>query len=165
MSATEVVYWLLAALSLLGAAGVVFLRDVTRMALALGVFLLSVAGWFLYFNQAFLAVAQVFVYVGGVLVLVLFAIMLLHRGEKDAPGLESRHSVDSALVAGGLFVIIVAVFAQSTAGLLGGEPATAIPVEVSTTLLGTMLPQFEALGVLLLAALAAVIAIVGGGER
>lgn len=161
MPASEVVFWILAAITIVSASGVVFVKDVTRMALSLGTFLLAVAGWFLYFAQPFLAVAQVFVYVGGVLVLVLFAIMMLHKGEDGRPGLESRHSIDSAMVALGLFFIVGMTFID-VAPTLTAAPVAMNAEAIGERLLNDMLPQFEALAVLLLAALTSVLAISGG---
>lgn len=163
ISPTELVFWMIAATSVVGALTVVFTRDVTRMALGLGVFLLSVAGWFVYFSQSFLAAAQVFVYVGGVLVLVLFAIMLVHRSSEGRPALESRHTIDSVMVAGAVFTL-VATALKDAAPKLSATPPAANPDVISVALLGPMLPHFEALGVLLLVALAAVI-VISGGER
>ncbi len=163
ISMIELVFWMIAAASLLGALTVVFTRDVTRMALGLGVFLLSVAGWFVYFSQTFLAAAQVFVYVGGVLVLVLFAIMLVHRSGAGRPALESRHTIDSIMVAVAVFVLVVSAL-QDVGSALTVTPLPGSPDAISAALLGPMLPHFEALGVLLLAALAAVI-VISGGER
>ncbi len=161
MSTSELVFWFLAGVTALSAVGVVFQKDVTRMALSLGAFLLSVAGWFLFFAQAFLAVAQVFVYVGGVLVLVIFAIMLLHRGEGGSTGLESRHSIDAAMVALGLFFIVGMTFVD-VAPTLTAVPGQMGSEAVGAQLLSGMLVHFEAIAVLLLAALTAVMAISGG---
>lgn len=163
ISLAELVFWMIAATSIAGALTVVFTRDVTRMALGLGVFLLSVAGWFVYFSQSFLAAAQVFVYVGGVLVLVLFAIMLVHRSSEGRPALESRHGLDSIMVAGAVFVLVATALSDA-APKLSATPPSANPDVISVALLGPMLPHFEALGVLLLVALAAVI-VISGGER
>lgn len=166
-------YWALAAIALVGAVTVVFTRDVTRMALGLGAFLLAVAGWFLYFSQVFLAIAQVFVYVGGVLILVLFAIMLMYRpgsarnagpdGDPQAEeaGLGSRHDVASFMVA----LAVGALIAMTLRGVWPGM--TELPIPGGTTalaeiLLGDLLPHFEAAGLLLLAALVAALVIVGG---
>ena len=56
--------------------GVVLVEDVWHSALFLGAALLSVAVHFLLLQAAFLAVVQVLVYVGGVLILIAFAVML-----------------------------------------------------------------------------------------
>ncbi len=157
----QIAFWLLAAASLAGAAIVVFVSDVSRMALGLGVFLLSVAGWFLYFGQTFLAMAQLFVYVGGVLVLVLFAIMLVHRPQGGDPSLSSRHDIDVAAVALSIFGILV-VSLRTVWSRLTETPLAASANVISTEFLGRYLLQFEAAGLLLLAGLVAVIVIVGG---
>lgn len=157
----QIAFWLLTAASFAGAATVVFTKDVTRMAVGLGAFLLSVAGWFLYFNQTFLAIVQVFVYVGGVLVLILFAIMLVHRSEGGDPTLTSRHDVDVAAVALSIFGIMV-VALRTIADRLSETPLPAPVNEISLALLGRYLPHFEAAGLLLLAALVAAVVIMGG---
>jgi NADH:ubiquinone oxidoreductase subunit 6 (subunit J) len=160
---TGLVFWLLAAVSFVAAAGVVFFRDVTRLAIALGVFLLAIAGWFVYYNQGFLAVAQVFVYVGGVLVLVLFAIMLVHRSEQGVPDLESRHSIDVVTVS----VSVSALLFFGLRELPSALPAapSGAPEALAEALLGPMLPHFEAAGLLLLAALVAAVVIGKGADR
>lgn len=161
MSAT-LLFWLLAAIAATGAGAVLFAREVTRLAVGLGLFLLGVAGLFAVFGFGFLALAELFVYVGGVLVLVLFAIMLVHRGAGGDPTLESRHdplAAVSVLVIGVVLVLMLRPLAPS------GISQADIGVEsLGRILLGSMLPHFELAGLLLLAALVAVVAI-AGGER
>jgi len=64
--------------------GVVLVRDVWHAALFLGVALLSVAVHYVMLQAEFLAAMQVLVYVGGVLILVTFAVMLTR--DPDAAG-------------------------------------------------------------------------------
>jgi len=59
--------------------GVVLVRDVWHSALLLGVALLSVAVHYVMLQAEFIAAMQVLVYVGGVLILITFAIMLTER--------------------------------------------------------------------------------------
>lgn len=61
--------------------GVVVMRDVWHSALMLGVALLSVAVHYVMLRAEFLAAMQILVYVGGVLILVTFAIMLTERAD------------------------------------------------------------------------------------
>lgn len=156
-------FWLLAAVAFTGAATVLLTSDVMRLALGLGAFLLAVAGFFALFGFGFLALAELFVYVGGVLVLVLFAIMLVHRSDEGAPALTSRHDALSAIACIGLFGFLVMML-RPVAPALGGAPATG-PELLGAELLGRMLPQFELAGLLLLAALVAVVAISGGDRE
>ena len=152
----------LAALTLVGAVCVIVAREMTRMLLGLGVFLLGVAGLYAYYGFELLAVAELYVYVGGVLVLFLFAITAIGR---DREGRDIGRAFDiSALVVSGSVGAAVAV-ALWTA-LPANEAAIGATVEkAGTALLGSLLPQFELVGLLLLAALAAALAVVGGGER
>ena len=152
-----------AAIMVAGAAGTAFSRDVTRLVLSLGAFLLGVAFAFLVLGDPLLAIAQVFVYVGGVLVLVLFALMVVRRGDGERPRVESRKDVGAAVIAAGVFVLLAGTVAPALS-----DPAstTVHPDEVGEILLGSGLVAFELAGVLLLAALLAVLVVVkGGGER
>jgi NADH-quinone oxidoreductase subunit J len=110
---------------------VVTSRNVVHAALYLVVALLSVAGTFLALGAEFLAWAQVLVYVGAVVVLILFGLMLTR-----APiGPMAQHNENRKLaigVSGALFVLLVVlIFAsfggqqidlqQTTAAMIGEE--------------------------------------------
>ena len=157
-------FWLLSAVALAGAVAVLLVRDVMRMALGLGAFLLAMAGFFAYYAFGFLALAELFVYVGGVLVLFLFAIMLVHRGPNGAPVLENR--VDPLFVtASAALSLMLFMMLRPIAGFLGGAQNAGSPSQLAGVLLGDMLPQFEAVGVLLLAALVGVVVVMAGDRR
>lgn len=79
---------LLAAVLLGSSLGAVLARDVWHSALLLGVALVSVAAVYVTLFAEFLAAIQVLVYVGGVLVLITFAVMLTRR-EDRAEGVSS----------------------------------------------------------------------------
>lgn len=161
---TVAIFALLALVAFAGAVTVVATRDVMWLVLGLGAFLLSVAGFFLYFKMEFLAVAQVFVYVGGVLVLVLFALMIVVRDEAGSPALGSRRDVGAAAVALGLFVLLVTSIGPE-APRLGSVAWQGGMRELGDALLGRYLPHFEVVGVLLLGTLVGVLAVSGKGER
>lgn len=61
--------------------GVVLMEDVWHSALMLGVALLSVAVHYIMLSAEFLAAMQILVYVGGVLILITFAVMLTRVDE------------------------------------------------------------------------------------
>ena len=71
-----IAFALFAAITVASSFGVVLMRDVWHSALLLGVALLSVAVHYVMLQAEFLAAMQVLVYVGGVLVLITFAVML-----------------------------------------------------------------------------------------
>lgn len=159
----QVVFWMLGLMAFAGAVVVVTTSDVTRLALGLGAFFLAVAGYFALFGFGFLALAEIFVYVGGVLVVVLFAIMLVHRTRPGLPALETRHDLLAAVACLGIFGLGVTALRPLGPALPSG--ATASVDALGQVLLGPMLPQFELAGVMLLAALVVVVAISAGEDR
>jgi NADH:ubiquinone oxidoreductase subunit 6 (subunit J) len=154
----------MAAVTVAGAVGVLAARETMRLVVGLGTFLLGMAGLYLYYAMPLLAASQVFLYVGGVLVLFLFAIMALRR--PDLAGDRRGGSVMPVAVCAGLFAVMVAALWEM-GGAAGFAPVATAGSEVTgDLLLSGLLPQFEILGVLLLAGLAVALAITdGGGER
>ena len=72
----DVVFWALAVAAIGAALGVVLVKDLFRSALLLAVVFVAVAGFFVLLNAEFLAVVQVLIYVGAISILFIFAIML-----------------------------------------------------------------------------------------
>jgi NADH-quinone oxidoreductase subunit J len=79
VSITVVVFYLLAAVTVVSALGVAFSNNIVYSAFALMGTLLGVAALFVLLGADFLGAVQLLVYVGGILVLTLFAVMLTHR--------------------------------------------------------------------------------------
>jgi NADH-quinone oxidoreductase subunit J len=73
------VFYGLATLVVAGAAGVALSKNILYSALALLMALLGVAAVYLYLGADFVGIAQLIIYVGGILVLILFAVMLTNR--------------------------------------------------------------------------------------
>lgn len=163
MSVESAVFAILAGVAAGGALITVFTRNVTRMVIGLAAFLLALAGFFVYWGASLLGMVQLFVYVGGVLVLFVFAIMLVHRGHGGSPRLETRHDVAALAVAGGVFFMVVTALEGVVPDGIGGGVVSDTGA-VAAVFLGPMLTHFEMAGVLLLAVLVAVVVIVGGRD-
>lgn len=152
----------LAAITVIGAATVVFARELTRLLMGLGAFFLGIAGLYAYYGFELLAVAELFVYVGGVLVLFLFAITAMGR-DTSGRAIGRRSDFGAAAVSIGLAGALA--LALRTV-LPSAQGAAGVTVEkTADVLLGSLLPHFEAVGGLLLVALVAALAIVGGGDE
>jgi NADH-quinone oxidoreductase subunit J len=80
-SLDSILFYCFAALALAGGLGAVSMRNAVHCALSLITSLLGVAGLFLLQQAEFLFAAQIILYVGGIMVLFLFAIMLIHLEE------------------------------------------------------------------------------------
>jgi NADH-quinone oxidoreductase subunit J len=83
VSLEAIAFALFAVVTFGSSVGVVLVRDVWHAALLLGVALVSVAVHYVMLQAAFIAAMQVLVYVGGVLILITFAVMLTRREERE----------------------------------------------------------------------------------
>jgi NADH-quinone oxidoreductase subunit J len=120
------------------------------------VLFMAVAGIFLLYSAVLPAVAEVFLYVGGVLVLLLFTLMLLRRDVAGKPELSSRHRLAAVVTSVAVFVVLVAGFLPMGPAVPGNNVPVAL---IADTLLGPQLPVFELLAALLLVALVAAVAL------
>jgi NADH-quinone oxidoreductase subunit J len=78
-----IAFALFAFVTLASALGVVLLADPWHSALMLGVTLVSVAVYYVMLAAEFVAMMQILVYVGGVLILITFAVMLTQRDDAE----------------------------------------------------------------------------------
>jgi NAD(P)H-quinone oxidoreductase subunit 6 len=110
-SPATIVFYALAALTIGGAALVAFSRNILYSALALLGTLAGVAGLYLHLGADFLGVTQLLIYVGGILVLVLFAVLLTTRiGDVNVLATNRSLGWPAALpVAAGTGAVLVAL--------------------------------------------------------
>jgi NADH:ubiquinone oxidoreductase subunit 6 (subunit J) len=142
------------AVSLVAAAAAVSLPNIFHAALAFVVTLVGVAGVFVALGADFLAVVQVLLYVGAVVTLIVFSLMLTERSV-DKP---ARHKNDLALPAFGiaalLFAALLHVFRNTPWPVR--EENLAAPVtayELGIGLLGRYALPFEIISIFLTAVL------------
>jgi NADH-quinone oxidoreductase subunit J len=153
VSAQEVVFILLGLMSLGAAILVVTTRNVVHAALWLVVTLAGVAGCYLMLTAEFVAWVQVLIYVGAVIVLLLFGIMLTKAPIGGDADLNSENRVAATLVglasAGTLTTLVVDAFRHEYVDLGPGSGATA----VGESIFRSYVLPFEVVSILLLAAL------------
>ena len=148
-----ILFYVFAAVAVLGALMVVTLRNPMYSALSLLVSFLAVAVLFLLRYAELLAVVQVFVYGGGVMVLFLFVIMLvnLHRLEETHLFFEHR-----GVAIGLVTVLAVAFFLLLSTAVFGPPPADPLVVgaePIAMTLYTRYLLPFEVASIFLLVAM------------
>lgn len=151
----------IAACALSSAIFVVRSRNLVHAALWLGVTLLATAALYAMMGASFLAAAQVLVYVGGVVTLMIFGVMITRRHDGIVVPADSTGSGRAVVVAGALFGA-VAWAIRSTPGLdvtLSAAPVAASPADVGRSLLGAHVLAFEVVSLLLLAAMVGAIVI------
>lgn len=104
----QIPFYLLAALAVIAALGVVVMRNPVYCALALAVVFISLAGLYVLLSAPFLAAAQVMIYAGAILILFVFVIMLLSP-EREQVKDALRWQRPFAAIFGVAFVIQLAL--------------------------------------------------------
>ena len=168
MSVEQFLFYVFGAIAVLSALFVITLKNVVHSAVALAATLLSVAGIFLTLHAEFLAGVQVIVYVGGILVLFIFVIMLIavERSvvERQFNKQWAIALITSVLLNGELAFVVwrgtdslaIAEAGQAAESALGVTGNTEL---VGETLYGQYLLPFEIASILLLVAIVGSVAL------
>ncbi len=156
MIGQQIFFIIVAATVLGGGLWAAFAKRTFHAALGLGITLVGVAGIYILLNAPLIGVLQVLVYVGGILTILVFAVMFV-AGDEEEEKLPSRDRTWARRV--GIAVPIV-LFSALAAAVLAAEPWTADPVggaedidAIATDLFRDHLVAFEVLGILLTAAM------------
>ena len=190
----DIIFWLLAVVAIGAALGVVLIKDLFRAALLLVVVFIAVAGFFVMLNAEFLAAVQVLIYVGAISILIIFAVMFTRDVQQgNQPNrLQYPAVLFSALLLAALVVVatdtdwnrfdsqdeerveLVQTGAVTTLsaetlveeGISGAEEQEAVQeAGLADLLIGDFVLPFEAVSVLLLAAVVGALALVRPRER
>jgi len=86
----DIAFWVLAIVGITAALTVVLLRNVFRAALSLVLCFVTVAGIYVTLSADFLAAVQILIYIGGISVLILLAIMLTREVQQGSPSNKLR---------------------------------------------------------------------------
>lgn len=163
-------FYVIAGLACVFAFGVVAMRNIFHCAVSLALCLFCVAGVYLFLNAEFLAIVQVLIYVGAIVTLFIFAIMLTANIEDRSIRQANRQVLASAAVAVAIlsffiFIIIGAPWKASAAGSAAavavGASADAAPglEDIGRALMSAYALPFEFISLILLAALVGAIVI------
>jgi NADH-quinone oxidoreductase subunit J len=150
----DLVFYLFALMTIGGAAGCAFSRNIIYSAWSLLFAFMGVAGIYVFLGADFPAMAQVLIYIGGILVLILFAIMLTKQIGED-PKLTNAHL---ALPVGAVLAIVtiatLTYMAVMAPWKLEATPSYApVSAGLGVAFLTEWLLPFEVASVVLLAAL------------
>ena len=178
----DVIFWFLGIVAIAAALGVVLTRDLFRAALLLIVVFVAVAGFFVMLSAEFLAVVQVLIYAGAISILIIFAVMLTRDVKRgNLPNrLQIPAVLFAALLLATLVVVVtdtnwnrIPEGEQERVDLVQTSAVSTVPIEalvesgfttqpeqeaassagLADLLIGDFVLPFEAVSVLLLAAL------------
>ena len=100
------IFYIFSFLAILSAILVVSMKSIMHSALFLALSLLSVAGIFAVLNADFLCVVQILIYAGGVMVLILFAVMLTQKIAGVLPAQTNEQKIPTIAICIILFFIL-----------------------------------------------------------
>ena len=146
------VFLAFAAMTCASALVVAVSRNIIYSAYALLLTFFGVAGLYAFLDADFIAAAQLLVYVGGILVLILFGVMLTHKIRDINLSNETTNPIVGAAIAGFIFLALayVSLFTDWQVVERAASPTT---TEIGKAFVGKYLLPFEASSVLLLGAL------------
>jgi NADH:ubiquinone oxidoreductase subunit 6 (subunit J) len=163
---TAILLWyLMMAIMVAGLAIILWSGKLVRAFLGLLIVLLGVAGLYFLSGTEFLAAAQIMVYIGGILVLMAFGLMLSDRDDHNEPINTSNGRIYNLLLCLGLGALLVMVVNRFLASTKLPSPLILAPQQqvqqLGISLMTTHLLPLELVGILLLVALVGALVIAG----
>src|SRR5215510_13865788 len=157
MDASTIIFYALAALTLGSGLLAVTARKIFRAAIFLLFSLIGIAGFYFWLQYEFIAAVQVVVYVGGIVVLIIFSIFLTQQAGTDLPNPPLRRII---------FSLLAALFGLAFSWMLVSQhpfkTGTDTPMQATVSNIGSMMLSvngsgyalpFELVSILLLAAM------------
>jgi NADH-quinone oxidoreductase subunit J len=152
-------FYFFAAITAVSAIFVVFLKNLTRAVFSLMFTFFGVAGLYLSLHADFLAATQVLIYVGGVLVLLLFGIMLTQKKVEVDIRTGRIQFLPSLIAMTFLFGFLVVLICNTPWQIQGPAEFQESTSGIGTLLMTEWLLPFEMASILLLAALVGAVSI------
>ena len=118
MSTSEILFWFLSVLALFSAIMVVISKNPIHSVLWLIVVFFAISGHYLLLNAQFLAIVNIIVYAGAIMVLFLFVIMLMNLNKETEP-YKNIWMKFSGVISGGLLLWIFISASRSAGDIVG----------------------------------------------
>lgn len=155
MGVTDILFWFLSILAIIAACGVVVSKSPVYSVLWLIVVFFSISGHYILMNAQFLAIVNIIVYAGAIMVLFLFVIMLMNLNS-DAEQSKNMYLRMAGLIAGMcLMIVFIAALSKPEVGhnlMLKGSGIGLIK-NLGNALFSTYVVPFEISSVLFLSAM------------
>lgn len=153
MTFADLAFWVLSVLLVGSALAVVLSKNLFHAVLWLALALTGTAGIFLLLNAEFLAAVQLLLYAGGIITIVVFAIVVTERLIGERLSQTSRGIGGGALVAAGLLAVIVSTLMQRELPTTPLPQLSDLTRLVGEQVLTTFVLPFELLALLMLTAM------------
>src|SRR6476661_3059467 len=107
MTATEILFWFLSALAFFSALMVLVSRNPVHSVLWLIVVFFAISGHYMLLNAQFLAIVNIIVYAGAIMVLFLFVVMLMNLNADTEPVKNYRMQMIGVISGGSLLLVLL----------------------------------------------------------
>jgi len=156
MNTSQMLFWFLTALSILSALMMVTSRNPVHSVLWLILVFFSISGHYILMNAQFLAVVNMIVYAGAIMVLFLFVIMLMNTKADAEPRHANRMRLAGTLAGGSLLLVLVAALRETElrgVALEGPEGDIGLVARLGSILFTDYVVAFELSSILFLSAM------------
>jgi NADH-quinone oxidoreductase subunit J len=107
MGITQILFWFLSALAVLCAIMVVASKNPVHSILFLIIVFFAISGHYILLNAQFIAIVNIIVYAGAIMVLFLFVVMLMNLNAETEPPHKSKYMMYASVIAGGSLLLLV----------------------------------------------------------
>ncbi len=155
MTPQLVVFFVLAALSVIGAVSLIVQKHPIHSALSLIVVMVALAGLYLLLGAEFVAAVQIIVYGGAIMVLFVFVIMLLNAGVEEHTSISKMAGVPGLLLVLALAGFITATIARAADSVQSASQSGMLSStrDISTKVFTDFVYPFELTSFLILVAI------------
>lgn len=150
---SQIVFYVFAAVTVGSAAVVVFSRSLIYSAFGLLFTFFGVAALYVYLGADFLAATQMVIYVGGILILLLFGVMLTHKLSDLRLKSETFQFAPALLLSLAVFTILLGIMLHTTWAAHGGGASSPTTARIGELFMKEYILPFEVASVFLLVAL------------
>lgn len=166
MNAYELIFWLLTVMAISCALGVILSRNPVSSVLFLIATFFAVSGHYILMNAQFLAIVNIIVYAGAIMVLFLFVIMLMNLNADTEPQ-KNRLVQLAGVISGGILFLVILAALKSSANNMLEQTSTDIGLikNLGKTLFTKFVLPFEIASVLFLSAMIGAVVLGKKGEE
>jgi NADH-quinone oxidoreductase subunit J len=130
MSITEIVFWFLSGLAFVSAIMVLLSKNPVHSVLWLIAVFFAISGHYILLNAQFLAIVNLIVYAGAIMVLFLFVIMLMNPNIEAEPRNKSLWIKLAGVISGGMLMLVLIMAVRQAANLVVfGDGKEIVPKE------------------------------------
>lgn len=155
MPVSEILFWFLTALALFSALMVVFSNNPVHSVLWLIVVFFAISGHYILMNAQFLAIVNMIVYAGAIMVLFLFVIMLMNMNTESEPQKSQWMKMAAAISGGALMLVLIAALKDNVGAVskTSGEGSIGLIKNLGQVLFTEYVVPFEISSILFLSAM------------